>query len=75
MKLTKEIFSLKKWIILIIVTALSFWTVNNLEIISSFLNKLFNVFFPFILGGVIAYILNIPMTKIEKSLRKIKEVN
>lgn len=71
MKLTKEIFSLKKWIILIIVTALSFWTVNNLEIISSFLNKLFNVFFPFILGGVIAYILNIPMTKIEKSLRKI----
>ena len=71
MKLTKEIFSLKKWIILIIITALSFWIVNNLEIISSFLNKLFNVFFPFILGGVIAYILNIPMTKIEKSLRKI----
>ena len=71
MKITKVIFSLKKWIILIIITALSFWTVNNLEIISSFLNKLFNVFFPFILGGVIAYILNIPMTKIEKSLRKI----
>lgn len=71
MKLTKEIFSLKKWIILIIITALSFWIVNNLEIISSFLNKLFNVFFPFILGGIIAYILNIPMTKIEKSLRKI----
>lgn len=71
MKLTKEIFSLKKWIILIIITALSFWTVNNLEIISSFFNKLFNVFSPFILGGIIAYILNIPMTKIEKSLRKI----
>ena len=71
MKLTKEIFSLKKWIILVIITALSFWTVNNLEIISNFINKLFNVFFPFILGGIIAYILNIPMTKIEKSLRKI----
>ena len=71
MKLKKEVLDLRKWIILILFTVMSFWVFNNLDIIINFINKLFNVFFPFILGGVIAYILNIPMTKIEKILKKV----
>lgn len=71
MKIKKEVSDLRKWIILILFTVISFWGVNNFDIIINFINKLFNVFFPFILGGVIAYILNIPMTKIERILKKV----
>ena len=71
MKIKKEVSDLRKWIILILFTVISFWVVNNFDIIINFINKLFNVFFPFILGGVIAYILNIPMTKIERKLKKV----
>lgn len=66
-----EKYNFKKWVLLIIIAALSFWTVNNINIVFGFINKIFSVFMPFILGGIIAFILNIPMTKIEKWLKKI----
>lgn len=65
-----EILEIKKWIILILIAVFSYWGLNNLNIITGLLNKLFNVLFPFILGGVIAFILNIPMSKIENILTK-----
>ena len=37
-------------------------------------NKNFMNYLPFILGGVIAYILNIPMMKIEALLKKIIKI-
>ncbi len=68
---TKE--ELKNWIILILVAVISFWFINNLELFMNIIKKLFVVTSPFILGFVIAYILNIPMVKIEKTLKnKIK---
>ena len=64
---------LKHWIILILITMGLFWIVNNVEVIISIFNKIITVIFPFVLGIVLAYILNIPMTKIERLLkRKIK---
>lgn len=59
---------LKKWVILIVIAAISFWIVNNLGIVLSFVNKMVTVFSPFILGCVFAFILNIPMVKIEKRI-------
>lgn len=71
-----EILEMRKWIILILVLVFSYWGLNNLNVIISLLEKLFNVLFPFILGGVIAFILNIPMSKIENILnKKIKNKN
>lgn len=61
---------LKNWIILLLVAFALFLFVNNITIIFGFISKVFNVLFPFILGIALAYILNIPMTKIEKFLRK-----
>ncbi|MBQ8659519.1 MAG: AI-2E family transporter [Bacilli bacterium] len=61
---------MKKWIILILVAVLSFWVVNNFSVIFGVIGIVFSVLFPFILGGVIAFILNIPMSKIEKFLSK-----
>lgn len=67
---------LKKWIILIVMAAVSFWAVNNIGVILGFVSKMLNVFLPFILGCVFAFILNIPMVKIEKYLtRLIKNKN
>lgn len=61
---------LKNWIILILVGVGAYWIINNLSIIGNILGTIFTCLTPFILGGVIAYILNIPMTKIESFLRK-----
>lgn len=71
MNLKNELKDLKKWMILILFAVLSFWVVNNFSLILGIVSKVLNVLFPFILGGVIAFILNIPMTKIESLLKKV----
>lgn len=71
LKIKKE--ELHKWIIIAFIASISYLIVNNLESILGGILKIFSVLKPFVLGGVIAYILNIPMTKIEKLLKnKIK---
>lgn len=65
-----ELISMKKAIILILIGIVSFWGLNNLNVIWDVFNTIFSVLSPFILGGVIAFILNIPMTKIESLLKK-----
>lgn len=65
---------LKKWMILIVFTIGVYWLVNNLEIVFGIVSKFINVMSPFILGIALAYILNIPMMKIEKYLKsKLKQ--
>ena len=70
MKLSEHLSEMKKWIILVLVGVITFWGLNNLELIGGVLGTIYKVFFPFVLGGVLAYILNIPMVKIEKLLKK-----
>lgn len=62
--------TMKQWIILILIAILSYSTINNLSVIGNFLGKILNVLWPFILGAIIAFILNIPMSKIENTLNK-----
>lgn len=61
---------MKKYITLILIGVLSYWGLNNLDIFGGIISTVFSVLLPFILGGVIAFILNIPMTKIESLLKK-----
>lgn len=54
-----------------------FWLLDSIPRITSFIFQVLNLLFPFILGGIIAFILNIPMTKIEnfiKSKQKNKNI-
>lgn len=60
----------KQYITLILIAVTSYWIVNNFNIIGNMISKLFSVLLPFILGCTIAFILNIPMNKIEKLLEK-----
>ncbi|MBQ3511123.1 MAG: AI-2E family transporter [Bacilli bacterium] len=70
MKLGDNLNEMKKWIILVLVGVLAFWGLNNLELIFDVLGNIYRVFSPFILGFVLAYILNIPMMKVEYLLKK-----
>lgn len=64
---------LKKWIMLIVVAIACYWVANNISFIFGIIGKVFKVFSPFIFGIALAYVLNIPMIKIETILKnKIK---
>ena len=67
MKINEET---KQWMFLILFGIISYFLINNLNLIWDTITIIFNVFLPFILGGAIAFILNIPMTKIENLLLK-----
>lgn len=60
----------KKWITLIIIFLVGYWIINNMGEVGKILNYLMNIAFPFILGGCIAFIINIPMSFFEKRLLK-----
>lgn len=62
---------MKQWIILILIGVASYWTATNIDTIFTLISKTISVLSPFILGLVISFILNIPMTKIEGNLNKI----
>ena len=55
----KEEKKFKNMVSLILIAVISFWIVNNLETVGNFLEKIVNIIFPFILGGCIAFILNL----------------
>lgn len=68
MELNKK--NMKKLMILISFGIILFWALTNLPIIFGFISHLLHLLYPFILGAVIAFILNIPMTKIENFIKK-----
>lgn len=61
----------KKWILLIITAVVAYWIINNFSAIGNLLSNIFSIIFPFVLGGCLAFILNIPMTFFENKLLKI----
>lgn len=53
-----------------------FWILSNLELVLGFLSHFIHLLLPFIIGAIIAFILNIPMTKIESFIKgKLKNKN
>lgn len=70
MRLGESVNEMKKWIILVLIGVLAFWGLNNLSFIFGILVKIYSVFSPFILGVVLAFILNIPMSKMEIFIKK-----
>lgn len=55
---------------LLIVVVLIYWAVNNILIIQNFLDAIISAFQPFIFGASFAFILNLPVKKIENWLIK-----
>ena len=74
MELNKK--NMKKLMILITFGIGLFWLLDSIPAIVDFISHALKLLFPFILGGVIAFILNIPMTKIETFIKnKLKKKN
>ena len=61
---------MKNYIILILIGIFTYWGLNNLSLLGNIIKTIYNVLIPFLLGGAIAFILNIPATKIENYLLK-----
>lgn len=64
--------NLNKYFKMVVFAIILYWAINNMNIIGRAIGKFIDVIFPFILGGAIAFVLNIPMTFFEKKLLKIK---
>ena len=52
--------NMKKLMILITFGIGLFWLLSNISVITNFISHFINLLFPFILGGILAFILNIP---------------
>lgn len=63
----------KKWLILIAVAIIGYWSINNLNVLGNLFSTILDILFPFIFGGCLAFVLNIPMTFFEKKLSKPKK--
>ncbi len=66
MNLTKR--NMFKIVLLVLVSIILFGLVQNYKVVLELLKKLIKVFLPFIIGGSIAFILNVPMSFFEKRL-------
>ncbi len=68
----RKFWDLKKYLIIISIALVGFWIVNNLQIIGNLISNFIKILFPFILGGCLAYLLNIPMSFFENHNKKMK---
>ena len=64
---------IKKIILVAFIIILLYFGVNNLSVVVGGIKKIFSMLFPFVLGGALAFILNLPMTFFENIISKIKE--
>lgn len=69
----KEVIKIIK---IVLIAILAYWLLNNLNVIGKAVGNLMHILFPFILGAVLAFIFNIPMSYFEnffKNRRKSKK--
>lgn len=63
---------MKRILLIITFAIILFVALQNIGSILSFLEVIWSILFPFVLGGAIAFILNIPMKGVEIKLHKLK---
>lgn len=58
----------KKICLLVVGSILLYWLLEHYQLIVSGIAALIDIFSPFILGGAIAFIFNVPMSAVERRL-------
>lgn len=58
----------KKYLTIGSILLVIYWALENLPLMFSIASKVLTLFMPFIIGGVIAFIMNVPMKQIEKRI-------
>lgn len=56
-----------------VILLLVYWALNNIGTLYLVFNWIISVILPFIVGGVIAFIINVPMRRVEKILLKLRK--
>ena len=64
-----EKVSWKKICTLVIGSVVLYWLLNHFGVVTGAIGTLLSLFSPFILGGAIAFIINVPMSAIERKLK------
>lgn len=64
-----EKVSWKKICTLVIGSVVLYWLLNHFGVVTGAIGALLSLFSPFILGGAIAFIINVPMSAIERKLK------
>lgn len=72
MELNKS--NMKRVMILIVFAILMLGIVQNINIVFSVFSKIFSIFFPFLLGLCIAFVLNVPTNLFEKKVFKTEQI-
>ena len=72
MDLNKD--NIKKIMFLIVFSIIVFGIVQNIEIVFSLFLKIIAIFFPFLLGLCISFVLNVPTNLFEKKLFKVDKI-
>ena len=67
----KDKIDFKKWILLVLIAIVAYWSINNFTTIGILFSNVFGIIFPFVLGGCLAFILNLPMSFFENKIFKI----
>ena len=67
--------SFKKIVIIVLIAILFHWMINNFSIVGNIVSTIVGILSPFILGGVLAFIINIPMAFFERKLFGSKNKN
>ena len=73
MELNKE--NMKKIILLISFTILLYIGLSNIDSVLGVGGKFIGVIWPFIIGGIIAFIINVPMSYFEKKIFKAEKIS
>lgn len=63
-------FSIKKIILIMLGLIIFYLAIKNIAVVTSYLGTFISYFTPFILGAALAFVINVPMTKIEGFLFK-----
>ena len=66
-------WTFKKCLLLILIAIFAYWAIHNFSIVGNIVATIYNLIFPFILGGCIAFLINLPMAFFERKILKIKE--
>ena len=64
-----EKVSWKKICTLVLGAVVLYWLLNHFGIVTGAIGSLLSLFSPFILGGALAFIINVPMAAIERKLK------
>lgn len=67
--MNKKSLDFKDYVLLIGIAILLYWSASNYLVIINMFKHLSKIIFPFLLGGIIAFIINVPMRKIERFIK------